>query len=76
MKLTYFDLYARAEPIRMMLWKAGVEFEDERLQMNEEWAERKPNTPHGVCPIITTDDGLEISMGLPCFNYVANTYGF
>ena len=30
-KITYFDLFARAEPIRMALWKAGVEFEDNRV---------------------------------------------
>ena len=60
MKVTYFDLYARAEPIRMMLWKAGVEFEDERLDhtgADGKWPEMKPNTPHQCLPIITLDDG-------------------
>ena len=31
MKVYYFDIYAKGEPIRMSLWKAGVEFEDCRL---------------------------------------------
>merc|ERR1712107_704440 len=31
LKLTYFDLRARAEPTRLILAQAGVEFEDERL---------------------------------------------
>jgi len=31
MKFYYFDLYARGEPIRMMLAKAGVEYEDIRV---------------------------------------------
>lgn len=34
--LTYFDGHGRAEFIRLMLWKKGVNFEDKRLSM-EEW---------------------------------------
>jgi glutathione S-transferase len=75
LKLTYFNIYGRSEPIRMMLTKAGAEWEDERLEFAE-WPAIKPTKPHGCLPVITLDDGYEISMGLPCFNYVANTYGF
>ena len=28
LKLSYFNKYGRGEPIRMALWKAGVEYED------------------------------------------------
>ena len=31
MKLYYFNVYGRAEAIRMALWKAGVDYEDFRL---------------------------------------------
>ena len=40
MKLYYFDLYARAEPIRMALAKAGVAYEDLRTTGNA-WKELK-----------------------------------
>ena len=36
-KVYYFDIYGKAEPIRMLLSKAGVVFEDIRLT-NEELA--------------------------------------
>ena len=35
-KLYYFDVYARGEPIRMCLWYAGVDYEDINLEGQEE----------------------------------------
>ena len=32
-KIYYFELYARAEPMRMMFNKAGIPFEDVRVSM-------------------------------------------
>ena len=40
MKLVYFDIYGKAEPIRMALWKAGIEYEDVRLN-KEGWLKYK-----------------------------------
>ena len=40
MKLYYFDVYGRAEAIRMLLNHAKVEFEDVRFQ-KEEWPKMK-----------------------------------
>ena len=40
MKFHYFDVYGRGEPIRMALWKAGVQFEDLRVT-GPSWQELK-----------------------------------
>jgi hypothetical protein len=40
-KLTYFNLKALGEPIRLLLSYGGVEFEDHRIE-KEEWAQLKP----------------------------------
>ena len=40
-KLTYFDVRARAELSRMILAQAGVEYEDCRIK-GEDWQKMKP----------------------------------
>ena len=51
-KLTYFSLHAKGEPIRMLLHKAGVQFEDNRLTF-EQFGELKTSgvLPNGQVPI-------------------------
>ena len=58
MKFYYFDLYARGEPIRMALHKAGVEYEDVR-PTGESWAELKGSgkLDFGQMPALELDDG-------------------
>ena len=41
-KLTYFDVRARAELSRIILAQAGVEYEDCRIK-GEEWQKMKPS---------------------------------
>ena len=36
MKFYYFPIYGRGEPVRMALWKAGVQYEDVRVK-SEDW---------------------------------------
>ena len=41
-KLTYFNVTARAEPIRLILAAAGVKYEDVRIK-REDWPKMKPS---------------------------------
>jgi len=42
-KLIYFHLTGLAEPIRLLLSYAGIEFVDERIDKND-WPKLKPST--------------------------------
>lgn len=54
LKLTYFDLRGRAEPIRLALLLGGVPFEDDRIGPAA-WGELKPTTPYGGLPVMKVD---------------------
>ena len=40
-KVYYFDVMARAESTRLLMWKWGIPYEDKRLA-GPEWKEMKP----------------------------------
>lgn len=46
MKLYYFDIYGRAEPIRALLHHAKIDFEDIRLTQDQ-FKEMKPECEFG-----------------------------
>ena len=58
----YFNLYGRAEPTRMALWKAGVEFEDKRIG-GDDWTAFKetPACKFGQMPVLILEDGTALS---------------
>jgi glutathione S-transferase len=49
--LTYFDIRGRAEPSRLVLAYAGVEYADHGVD-GEEWQRIKPNSPLGQLPLL------------------------
>ena len=54
-KVQYFNLYGRAEPIRMLLTHAKVEFEDVRYEFAD-WPAIKGNFEFGQLPAVDITD--------------------
>eukprot|EP00090_Calanus_glacialis_P035993 TRINITY_DN6140_c0_g1_i1.p1 TRINITY_DN6140_c0_g1~~TRINITY_DN6140_c0_g1_i1.p1 ORF type:complete len:203 (-),score=57.98 TRINITY_DN6140_c0_g1_i1:65-673(-) len=77
-KLTYFNLRARGEPIRLLLAYGGVKYEDERVIPSWEdpapWAALKPTTPYGQLPVLSWD-GVVIAQSMACARFVAKEIG-
>lgn len=61
-KIHYFDIYGKAEPIRMLLKKAGVQFEDNR-HTRETWMPLKESgfSPSGQLPVVELEDGQKLT---------------
>lgn len=79
MKLTYFDVRARGEPIRLACAIGGIEFEDERISRDEHNArkEDKAKEPLGQLPTLTLDNGQVFSQSGAILRYIgriANLY--
>ena len=78
LKLVYFDLYGRAEGIRLMLHSAKVEFEDFRVT-RADWPQYKKDHADELewdqIPVLY-HDGKQINQSIPIFKYLGKLYGF
>merc|ERR1711899_510208 len=72
-KLTYFGLRGRAEPARLILAHAGVDYEDERIK-KEDWPNLKPKTTLGTLPTLCYN-GVEIGQSVAIWRFLANEFG-
>ncbi|PXF40465.1 Hematopoietic prostaglandin D synthase [Gracilariopsis chorda] len=68
LKLTYFDLRGRAEPIRLAFLLSDIEYEDDRFSFPQ-WKEVKPKTPYGSVPTLTVD-GEQMAQSGAILRYV------
>jgi len=77
-KLTYFDLRARAEPARLLLAYAGVRYTDHRIPAPWDnpapWAAMKPTTPYGQTPLLSWD-GEVIAQSMAITRFLAAQFG-
>jgi len=58
-RLTYYDIPALGEPIRILLELSGKSWEDNRIAFSA-WPEMKPTLKWGQIPYVTTSDGQEL----------------
>jgi glutathione S-transferase len=70
-KLTYFDIEAAAEPVRLALALAHVEYEDIRVKFPD-WPTLKPTTPYGQLPTMTYDGGRTMTQSPAMLRWVGN----
>ena len=71
MKLYYFDMYGRAEAMRMALHRYGVQFEDVRMT-REQFGEMKASgkLEYGQVPALELDDGTMLCQSAAIWRYI------
>ncbi len=75
LKVTYFDFPgSRGEEVRLALYVAGVEFEDNRIQ-GPTWPELKDKTPYGSLPTLEVEGRGTLAQSHAILVYIGREYG-
>jgi glutathione S-transferase len=72
-KLTYFNLGAKGQFIRLAYVFGGIDFDDERVEFSE-WPALKASTPLGQLPVLTVD-GKQYAQSTALLRYVGGRVG-
>jgi glutathione S-transferase len=72
-KLMYFDIEARGEPVRLALTLAQVPFDDVRVKFDE-WPALKGTMPSGQLPVLQVDDGPMRTQSMAMLRWIGATY--
>lgn len=73
--LYYFDAYGRAEPIRLLLSHAGIDFTDKRFKRNE-WKDNKSSMPGKKVPVLELGDGTRIGQSTSILRFLGKKHGY
>ena len=74
-KVYYFELYGRAEHIRMMLAHAGADWEDV-VMTGDDWKAFKEKSPIKEMPILELADGTMMGQSMAIGRYIAKKFGY
>lgn len=72
-RVVYFDLRARGEPIRLVLEAAGKKYEDVRIPFDD-WPAGKENTPYGQLPYVEYK-GKKYGQSVALASFFAREFG-
>lgn len=75
-KLTYFDDRCRGEPVRMIFFMRGVEFEDIRVNGARDWTAIKHTFPLKQLPVLQVNEDVIITQTRAIIRYLGREYGF
>ena len=73
--LHYFDIYARAEPLRCLLAHAGADWKDNRFGFDA-WGALKPTMPGQQVPCLELADGTKMGQSTAILRYIGAKHGY
>ena len=73
---SYFNIYGRGEPARMMWAHCGFDYVDDRINQSD-WGKLKNSKFGGSgLPVITRPDGIQVNQSIALFMFIARRHGY